>query len=98
MSAQLDATLRQFGLSTAQVGSALAALVIGITASASIASACTPGGGSSIDSIEGAAQGGSAQFGSSNRGNRNGSSVKTSTARPSADANPSPEAEPAADK
>lgn len=88
MSAQLDATLRQFGLSTAQVGSALAALVIGITASASIASACTPGGGSSIDSIEGAAQGGSAQLGSSNRGNRNGSSVKTSTARPSADANP----------
>ena len=98
MSAQLDATLRQFGLGTAQVGSALAALVIGITAAASIASACTPGGGSSIDSIEGAAQGGSAQLGSSNRGNRNGSSVKTSTARPSAEAKPSPEAQPAADR
>ena len=97
MSAQLDATLRQFGLSTAQAGSALAALVIGITAAASIASACTPGGGSSIDSIEGAAQGGSAQFGSSNRGNRNGSSVNTSTARPSAEAKPSDEAQPAAD-
>ena len=97
MSAQLDATLRQFGLSTAQAGSALAALIIGITAAASIASACTPGGGSSIESIEGAAQGGSAQLGSSNRGNRNGSSVNTSTARPSAEAKPSDEAQPAAD-
>lgn len=76
MSAQLDATLRQFGLSTAQVGSALAALIIGITAAASIASACTPGGGSSMDSIEGAAKGGSAQAGSSNRNNQKGSSVK----------------------
>ena len=95
MSAQLDATLRQFGLSTAQVGSALAALIIGITAAASIASACTPGNGSSIDEIEGALEGGSVKPGSSKQNNRYGSSVKTSTVTPSAEAKPSDEAKPA---
>lgn len=95
MSAQLDATLRQFGLSTAQVGSALAALIIGITAAASIASACTPGNGSSIDEIEGALEGGSVKPGSSKQNNRYGSSVKTSTGTPSAEAKPSDEAKPA---
>ena len=88
MSAQLDATLRQFGLSTAQVGSALAALVIGITAAASIASACTPGNGSSIDEIEGALESGSVKPGSSKQNNRYGSSVKTSTATAPAEAKP----------
>ncbi len=95
MSAQLDATLRQFGLSTAQVGSALAALIIGITAAASIASACTPGNGSSIDEIEGALEGGSVKPGSSKQNNRYGSSMKTSTVMPSAEAKPSDEAKPA---
>lgn len=94
MSAQLDATLRQFGLSTAQVGSALAALIIGITAAASIASACTPGNGSSIDEIEGALEGGSVKPGSSKQNNRYGSSVKPSTGTPSAEAKPSDEAKP----
>ncbi|WP_210386154.1 Rib/alpha-like domain-containing protein, partial [Corynebacterium sp. HMSC29G08] len=71
---QLDANLRAFGLDLVSLGAGLAAVVAGIAAIAAVASACTPGDGSSVGTIEG--QVGSTPAGSAKQSSERGSSVK----------------------